>query len=129
MASFEQSRGGALADFNGDGLVDLLVVNRNSPVQIWRNTTSGAGNWLAIDPAMEGANRNAVGAIIELRTPAGVQTRDISVGGGHGGGILVPWHFGLGTATKAEVRVIWPDGTAGAWTVLAAGQVHRLTPE
>ena len=31
VASVEQARGAALADFNLDGLVDMVVVNRNSP--------------------------------------------------------------------------------------------------
>ena len=30
-------------------------------------------------------------------------------------------HFGLGTTAKAEVRVIWPDGTSGDWQPVEAG--------
>ena len=40
VASVEQARGAALADFNLDGLIDLVVVNRNSPAQLWRNTSA-----------------------------------------------------------------------------------------
>ena len=48
VASVEQARGAALADFNLDGLVDLVVVNRNSPAQIWRNTSRNAGHWIEV---------------------------------------------------------------------------------
>ncbi len=41
--SMKTSRGAALADFNLDGLVDLVVVNRWENAQIWRNVTKEAG--------------------------------------------------------------------------------------
>jgi hypothetical protein len=122
VASMETSRGAALADLNADGLIDLVVVNRNAPAQLWRNATAGAGNWLAVALRQEGANRDAVGAWIEVRTAGGVQAREVTVGGGHAGGVLVPWHFGLGPAAAAEVRVIWPDGAAGAWLPATANR-------
>ncbi|MBU1305643.1 MAG: VCBS repeat-containing protein, partial [Alphaproteobacteria bacterium] len=36
------ARGAALADFNMDGLLDLVVVNRNAGAQLWRNRTEDA---------------------------------------------------------------------------------------
>ncbi len=111
VASMAQGRGGALADLNGDGLLDMVVVNRNEPAQLWRNTTAVAGNWVQLALAMPGPNRNAIGAWIELRRADGrIQHREVQVGGGHVGGILGPQHFGLGDATTAEVRILWPDG-------------------
>lgn len=118
VASVETARGAALADFNLDGRLDLLVVNRNSPVQVWTND-GPAGNWLAVRPVQPGANPDAAGGWIEVRLPDGrVMTREMTVGGGHAGGQAGWWHFGLGGADGAEVRVLWPDGTAGPWTAL-----------
>ena len=107
-----QSRGAALADFNLDGLVDLVVVNRNTSAQLWRNTTADAGHWLELQLHQEGPNREAVGAWLEVRAGSLVMRREITVGGGHASGQSGWWHFGLGEATAAEVRVIWPGGTA-----------------
>ena len=108
VASTETSRGGALADFNLDGLVDLLVVNRNVPAQIWRNVTPDAGNWVEVRLQQKGANINAIGAMVEVKTALGLQTREVVSGGGHVSGQSGWVHFGIGDAKSAEVRVRWP---------------------
>lgn len=127
VASVEQARGAALADFNLDGLVDMVVVNRNSPAQVWRNTTAGAGNWVELRIEQDDANRDAVGAWIEVRCEgAPTMRREATVGGGHAGGQLGWRHFGLGKVEKAEVRVIWPDGTNGDWQPVDAGRFYVL---
>ena len=126
VASMAVSRGGALTDFNLDGLVDLVVVNRHSPAQIWRNTTTGAGHWLELKPSQAGANPDAVGGWIEVRTGDRVQRRELTVGGGHASGMTGWWHAGLGAADSADVRVIWPDGQAGDWQPVAADGFYRL---
>ena len=130
VASFLSARGAALADFNLDGLLDLVVVNRNAPAQLWRNTGGdtggGTGNWLSVDLHQPGPNRAAIGAWVELRSGERLQRREVTVGGGHAGGVYGPQHFGLGRADKADVRVIWPDGTEGAWTPIAANQRYLI---
>ena len=127
VGSIQPSRGAALADFNMDGLVDLIVVNRNSPVQVWRNVTPGAGAWVQVQLDQPAPNVDAIGAWIEVRAGGAVQRREITSGGGHVSGSLGWWHFGLGDADAAEVRVLWPDGTAGPWQAVARNGFYRLT--
>ena len=128
IASMAISRGAALTDFNLDGLVDLVVVNRNSPAQIWRNTTAGAGHWAEFRLQQDGANRDGVGAWIDVTTGATTQRREITVGGGHAGGQMGWWHFGLGDATDATVQVIWPDGAKSEPAKIGAGGFYTLSP-
>lgn len=127
IATTHRSRGAALADLNGDGLLDIVVVNRRAPLEIWRNRTRGAGNWVAVEPRMNGSNRNAVGAWVELRSDGGAQTQEVTVGGGHAGGQAAPLHFGIGTGTQAEVRVQWPDGAQTNWQTVSANQTVRIS--
>ena len=126
VGSFATSRGAALTDFNLDGLLDLVVVNRGSGAQLWRNTSRNAGNWIEVRLAQSAPNRDAIGAWIELRRAGAVTRREITLGGGHAGGQTGWWHFGLGDAAAAEVRVIWPDGTAGAWEPVAGNGFYTL---
>lgn len=130
VASLLTARGAAVVDLDLDGWLDLVVVNRRDPVEVWRNLGTGAAaGWVALRPRMAGPNRDAVGAWVELRDDAGrVQRRELTVGGGHGGGQLGWLHFGLGESTVAEVRLHWPDGTVGEGVPVAPGAFHILAP-
>ena len=126
VASMKVARGAAVVDLNDDGQLDLVVVNRHEGAELWRNSGEGLGHWVQIALHQDGANRDGIGAWIELRTGDKVQTREITSGGGHASGQLGWWHFGLGAADKAEVRVIWPDGSTGDWAPVAADGFYDL---
>jgi hypothetical protein len=120
IVSFARARGAALADLNLDGLLDLVVVYRRVNVGLYRNVGSGTaddsepmGHWLALDLEQDGANRDAVGAWVEVTAGNRSMRREVTIGGGHAGGQLGWIHFGLGDADSASVRVIWPDGERG----------------
>ena len=114
-ASMRRSRGGALVDLDLDGLLDIVVVNRMANVEILHNRSSRAGHWLHVVLRQEEANRNAIGAWIEVRTAGRIQRLEVVVGGGHASGQAGWSHFGLGAAESAEVRIQWPDGTWSPW--------------
>jgi enediyne biosynthesis protein E4 len=115
-----------VVDFNLDGLMDLVVVNRRSSAQVWRNTSKDAGHWLQVKLLQVGANRDGIGAWIEVKRGEAVTRREITSGGGHASGQLGWWHFGLGSAEKADVRVLWPDGVTGPWQAVTADGFYVL---
>jgi hypothetical protein len=126
IVSFAQARGAALADFNLDGAIDILIVNRNAPARIWRNDTQNIGHFIDFKASEDGPNRDAVGGWIEVRCGGRVQRRELTIGGGHAGGQLTWAHFGLGADRQADVRVIWPDGQANEWQQVAGDAFYLL---
>ncbi len=123
VASPHRGRGGAVIDLNADGRLDIVVVNRQVAVEIWRNK-GPAGNWLAVTLRQGGGNRDAIGAWIEVETGERRQRREVTIGGGHASGVLAPQHFGLGDVATARIRVRWPG--AAEWEAWQTVGVNRV---
>lgn len=125
-------RGGAVTDFNLDGLMDIAVVNRRTTAKVWRNLGTpelgtNAGRWVEFKLQQPAPNRDGVGAWVEVRCDgASVMRREMTVGGGHVSGNAGWTHFGIGLTDKAEVRVVWPDGKTDEWQPLAPNTFYVL---
>ena len=128
VASMGVARGAQMVDFNLDGRLDLVVVNRWTPAEVWRSTGPLPGGWLQLRLNQPGPNPDAIGAVVEIRRGPAIERHEITVGGGHASGSTGWLHYGLGAATEAELRVIWPDGTAGDWQRLPGSTFQILRP-
>lgn len=136
LASFLRGRGAAVVDLNGDGLLDVVVVNRMDKAQVWRNVGAGSaehpqamGHWLGVRLQQAGANRDAIGSWIEVQLDKRVLRRELTIGGGHASGSLGFVHFGLGSAESTKLRVQWPDGVWGDWQDLKTDQYVVVSRE
>jgi hypothetical protein len=112
-----RGRGAVVEDFNMDGMLDLLVINREHRASLFRNLGAATewghrqlGNWIKIELDNGKINPHAVGAVISVRTGTRTQTRRLQVGGGHASGQTGFSHVGLGVSERATIRVQWPDG-------------------
>ncbi len=126
IASFATGRGAAVIDFNLDGKLDLVVVNRRENAKVWRNVSKDLGHWLEVKLEQSAPNIDAIGAWIEIKQGDKTLRREMTVGGGHASGSLGWRHFGLGASAEAELRIVWPDGKVGEWQKLKADQFYVL---
>ena len=128
IVSYDRARGAAVADLNLDGLLDLVVVNREANIKLWRNIGRGddasqstpMGHWLGIRLHEPAPNVDAIGAWLDVRVGDRTIEREVTVGGGLASGQAGWLHTGLGPAEGAEVRVHWPDGEIGPWMTVGA---------
>ena len=124
----------AYADFNNDGLLDLLVVNMGrldgstGALRLFENTSQTGNHWLAIKAVGTTSNRDSMGARIRVTSNGATQIRELGASQGHMSHSLVPAHFGLGGATQADtVEVRWPSGIVQRFTDVPADQVLMVT--
>ncbi len=136
VASYRRGRGGMVADLNGDGLLDMVVVNRWDKAQLWRNVGAGSaakpeplGHWLQLRLRQSGGNRDAIGAWVEVDLGGKVIRQELTIGGGHASGQLGWMHFGLGDAKDAKLRVLWPHGTWSNWQPVATDAFYTVDKE
>ena len=103
-------RGTTFGDYDNDGDVDIFIVNNHAPPTLLRNEAAGM-NWLHVKLHGTGANRNAIGAKIRLKTANAIQMREICAGESYLSSNSYLAEFGLGAATKIEwLEVTWPNG-------------------
>lgn len=140
IASVKRGRGGMLVDLNGDGMLDMVVVNRWDKAQVWRNVglgnasqTAPLGPWLQLRLQQSGGNRDAIGAWVEVDLGERIIRQELTVGGGHGSGSLGWMHFGLGTTAGANpavrLRVQWPGGAWSDWQPVQANRFYVMNKE
>ena len=106
------ARGIAFGDLDGDGRVDAAVNVNDGPALVLRNV-SNAGTGLTVRLVGTGRNRDAVGAIVQVKNGEGVEQRAFRGGGGSYLSATSPdIHFGLGESGLCEwITVRWPDGS------------------
>ncbi len=94
------------ADFDGDGDLDL-VAQSTSGLWLMTNEGGNANHWLTVrlQGLTKGNSKNnvlGVGAVVEVRSGAAFQFREVA-------GDAV--HFGLGDVARADLlRVVWTNG-------------------
>ncbi len=107
----EVSRGLAFGDIDGDGDLDVLMTHADGPARLFRNDTPKQGRWLivrAVDPRL---NRDALGAVVSVRTGDRTLRRTVIATYSYASSSQPVAHFGLGDIGRIdEVTVRWPDG-------------------
>jgi hypothetical protein len=104
-------RGATYADIDGDGDLDVLLIQSGGPPLLVRNDQRLGHHWLRVKLVGAGANRDAIGAEIELRAGDLVQRRAVMPSRSYLSQVELPVTFGLGSRDAVDsLRVRWPDG-------------------
>ena len=104
-------RGMCRLDWNRDGREDIAISHLESPAALLTNKTVGAGHSLVLHLRGVESDRDAIGAIVTVRTGRSEQTRQLTAGDGYQGCNQRSLIFGLDQDLSAvEVVVVWPSG-------------------
>jgi hypothetical protein len=117
------SRGAAVADFDNDGDLDILVSNNGQAPQLLRNDGGNANHWLEILLSGTRSNRDGVGARVKI-TAGDLVLYDQRKGGTSYQSAQDPrLHFGLGSRSKIDsIEIIWPSGVVTKLSDLKSDQ-------
>jgi hypothetical protein len=117
------SRGAAFGDFDGDGAIDALVVNRDAPASLVRNVAANPGHWLSL-AVLEKSGRDALGAVVTVPLGTRCLTRIVHTTESYCSSSDPRVHVGLGAATSVgPVTVRWVGGETETFD---AGAVDRV---
>ena len=122
MDFVEDGRAFALADFDHDGRLEVLLKNRNGPqIRLLKNISKELPPSISFHLRGAKSNRDAIGAVVTVSANGMQQTRTLQAGSGFLSQHTKELFFGLGNP-KGPIRasVRWPSGLLQ--------QLHDLTP-
>jgi enediyne biosynthesis protein E4 len=127
-------RGCAYADIDGNGTLDVVLVENGGPARLFKNENATGNHWIRFVLEGDGkrTNTSAIGAVVTLTADGKTQTRHVTSARGYLSQSELPVTFGLGKTAKVErVEIRWPGRNAGV-TVrenLAADRAHHVRQE
>lgn len=120
------SRGAIFADFDNDGGMDVVVVNRDAPAHIRLNRAPQRGHWIMFR-VLDTAGADALHATLRIEAGGRTIVRDVRTAYSYLAANDPRVHVGLGMLRHVDaVEVTWPDGHRRRLGPFDAGQVVVL---
>jgi len=120
------SRSAAVADFDGDGRLDIVTNNFNDRPYFFANRFPRQ-NYVAFRLTGTTSNRDAIGALVRLRIGNTVMVREVNPAGGYLAQSSRVVHFGLGDRNKIDrIEIRWPRGIVQTLENPAINTLHQV---
>lgn len=104
-------RGGAYADIDGDGDLDVILTQVGGPPMLVRNDQALHHHWARLKLVGVHCNRDAIGAWVKAKLGGQTLWRQVMPTHGYLSQSELPVTLGLGAADHFEsVQIIWPGG-------------------
>jgi hypothetical protein len=123
FAAPKVGRGLACGDFDNDGDVDLLVTTNQGAAFLYRNDLANGNRSFHLRLTGVKSNRDAIGAVVRVRTPLGAQMQTVRSGSSYLSQSDLALTFGLGQKDVADSVVVeWPSGLTQEFRKIAKGR-------
>jgi hypothetical protein len=99
-------RGNAIADFNNDGKLDIVVSSLGGAAELWENLSPDGNGWLLLKLTGTRTNRDGIGAQVKLGSQHNLMTTAV----GYASSSHYGMHFGLGKGNAGPLEIKWPSG-------------------
>lgn len=122
------SNGAAVADFDNDGDLDLVINNLDEEALLYENTTDKKNNYLRLKLEGPEKNRDGIGAKISLYYDGKLQQYfEQKTVRGYLSSNDPAVHFGLGKTAKVDSLVIsWLDGKDNVLRNVSSNQIVKI---
>jgi len=120
-------RGGSIADYDGDGDVDILFWAHEGFTQLYRNDPVDTNHWIEIRLYGGASSWDAIGATVFVTVGGVRQMRRVSGGDSAHSQMESILHFGLGDADMVDLlEVAWPSGKVQTFHDIPADGLLRI---
>ncbi len=123
IPSSHVGRGAAFGDFDNDGDVDVVIVNLNEPPSLLRNELKSSNHWLKVKLNGTKSNRDAIGARVTAFYSGKKQVQEVLSQASFYSVNDFRLHYGLGSATTADLEIRWPNGRVQKMSGVKADQI------